>query len=633
MSPLSSDYPLSFVVVGHVDHGKSTLIGRLLFDTDSLPEGKRDELIKAAHRRGGNAIEWSYLLDAFQAERDQNITIDMTHIQFRTTRRRYVIIDAPGHREFLRNMVSGAAAAEAAVLVVDAHEGIREQSRRHAYLLHLLGIRQVILAVNKMDLVGYDPEIFHQVKVDMQVYLGSFGIVPVHAIPLVARDGDMVVSRGGPMDWYAGPTLCEALDGLDIAPLPLAVPLRFPVQDVYKFGQERIIVGRVESGTIRQGDVVVVSPTGETAQVAALRVWPDDQSKIAAQAGEAVGLTLNQNLYVERGHVLSHEMNPPILSAILRATVFWLSPEPLQLGNSYTLRCATHQCLVTVQAIERAIDTQDLSRLAEHRDVGKGMVAEVILRSRDRIPLDNYGEYISTGRIVLSNGFDIVGGGILHMDDIASAQRPSVRASGNLFAVSHLVTYQDRIRKRGHQGAVFWLTGLSGAGKSTLAMILEKELIERGYGCYVLDGDNVRRGLCSDLGFSIDDRAENIRRVGEVAALMSDAGMIVITSFISPFAVDRERARAAAPARFHEIYVQADIAECEKRDPKGLYRKARAGEISDFTGIDSPYEPPESPDMVIDTATCTIEECVSKMMDYICHHIAVQTEQESYRAF
>ncbi|MCM2343265.1 MAG: adenylyl-sulfate kinase [Alphaproteobacteria bacterium] len=630
---MGHDLPLSFVVVGHVDHGKSTLIGRLLFDTDSLPDGKRDELIKAAQRRGGAGIEWSYLLDAFQAERDQNVTIDMTHIQFQTLRRRYVIIDAPGHREFLRNMVSGAATADAAVLVVDAKEGAREQSRRHAYILHLLGIRQVVLVINKMDLVGYDPEIFYQVKADMLSYLGSLGIMPAHTIPVVAREGDMVVSRTGPMDWYQGPALCEALDGLELAPLPLAVPLRFPVQDVYKFGDDRIIVGRVQSGVIRQGDMVVISPTGERAQVTSLRVWPDDSAKIIARAGESVGFTLDQNLYVERGHVISHVENLPILSSILRATIFWLSSKPLQLGSSYTLRCATHECLVTVQSIERAIDTQDLARLDLREAVTKGMVAEVILRSRDRIPVDSYGEHVSTGRIVLSEGLEIVGGGILHMEDIVSAQRPLTHQAANLFAVSHMVSYEERIRKYGHQGAIFWLTGLSGAGKSTLAMILEKELIERGYGCYVLDGDNVRRGLCADLGFSIDDRAENIRRVGEMAALMSDAGLVVITSFISPFAADRERARAAAPARFHEIYVRADIAECEKRDPKGLYRKARAGEISDFTGIGSPYEPPENPDLVIDTALSNIDECVNKMLNYICHHITLVAEQESHRAF
>ncbi|QQG36894.1 MAG: adenylyl-sulfate kinase [Micavibrio aeruginosavorus] len=633
MKLLPHDHPLSFVVVGHVDHGKSTLVGRLLFDTDSLPEGKSEELIKAARRRGGDAIEWSYLLDAFQAERDQNITIDMTHIQFKTVRRRYVIIDAPGHREFLRNMVSGAATADAAVLVVDAHEGLREQSRRHAYILHLLGIRQVVLVVNKMDLAGYDPEIFHQVKADMQSYLGSFGIVPVHAIPVVARDGDMVASRSGPMDWYEGPTLCEALDSLDVLPLPVAVPLRFPVQDVYKFGDERVVVGRVESGMLRQGDTIVVSPTGEKAQVTSLRVWPEDRDKVVARAGEAVGFTLDQNLYIERGHVISHEENLPVLSSILRATVFWLSAQPLQMGNSYTLRCGTHQCLVTVQAIERAVDTQDLSRLDPRQDVGKGMVAEIILRSRDRMPVDTYGEHVSTGRIVLSDGMEILGGGILHMDDIAAARRPAAQIAANLFAVSHLVSYQDRIRIRGHQGAVFWLTGLSGAGKSTLAMILEKELIDRGYGCYVLDGDNVRRGLCADLGFSIDDRAENIRRVGEVAALMSDAGMIVITSFISPFSTDRARARASASGRFHEIYVKADIAECERRDPKGLYRKARAGEIRDFTGIDSPYEIPDDPDLVIDTAASDIGDCVRKLLDYICHHISLKEEQENHRAF
>lgn len=622
---------LRIVVAGHVDHGKSTLIGRLLHDAGHLTEGKCEELRRMTARRGGDDVEWSYALDSFQAERDQNITIDTTRIWFRTQQRDYVIIDAPGHREFLKNMISGAAAADAALLVVDAAEGVREQTRRHAYLLHLLGLKQVSVVVNKMDLVDYDSEVFYQVKDKIESYLLSLGIAPIHVIPVSARHGDMIAARAGKPDWYNGPVLMEALDHFEEQPLPVALPLRFPVQDVYKFGQERILVGRIESGTLEKGDMIYFSPTGERAVISSLRVWPEEPDKVKAQAGEAIGITLDAPVFVERGHICSHDINRPQLLNVIRARVFWLNADPLVVGNSYKIRYATHEAHVTVQSIDRVIDTQDLAHNENAVRLDRNDVADVTLRARHVLPVDSHINHPGTGRIVLYRGSDVAGGGVINIEN--SAMLPALAKSTNIYAVHHLVRYEDRIRRAGHQAGIFWLTGLSGAGKSTLAMLVEKELFARGYRIYVLDGDNIRHGLSADLGFSARDRAENIRRVGEVAALMSEAGLIVITAFISPYQADRDRARQAAPDRFHEIYIKADLSVCEDRDPKGLYRKARAGGISDFTGIDSPYETPDHPDLIVDTSMHDINSCVGQILVYIENHIAISQSEEEKRAF
>ncbi len=621
---------LRIVIVGHVDHGKSTLIGRLLYDTDSLPDGKAEEIEKVSARRGAEAIEWSFVLDAFQAERDQAVTIDTTQIWFNTALRDYVIIDAPGHREFLKNMISGAAAADAAILVVDATEGVREQTRRHAYLLHLLGMRQVAVVINKMDAARYDTERFNQVAKDIVLYLDSIGLSASHIVPISARQGDMVAGRGDRMPWYQGKTLVEIFDSFELAAPPVARALRFSVQDVYRREEERIIVGRVETGILRTGDTLFFSPTNEKANVTSLAVWPEDHEKVQAQAGEAVGFTLDEKIFVERGHIASHEKTPPMLSNVFRANIFWLAHKPLKIGDSYKIRYATHEAMVTVQSVDKVIDTQDLAQDDKSGEVARNAVAEVTLRARDLLPIDPYIDNFRMGRIVLYDGYDIVGGGTISMEGYADQRRMEPKAD-HIYAVTHLTSYDERIKRQGHHGGVFWFTGLSGAGKSTLAMLVEKQLFEKGYTTYVLDGDNVRHGLCADLGFSPEDRAENIRRVGEVAALQADAGMITITAFISPYQADRDRARAAKPDRFHEIHVKADLATCESRDPKGLYKKARDGEINDFTGIDSPYEPPQNPELVVDTQVHDIETCVEQIVNYIEQQIALPHAGQSGR--
>ena len=618
-----SNQQLGVVIVGHVDHGKSTLIGRLLHDTDSLPEGKMEEIQAVCDKRGSD-FEWSFVLDAFQAERDQAVTIDTTQIFFSTAARNYVIIDAPGHREFLKNMISGAAQADAAVLVVDATEGVREQTRRHAYMLHLLGLKQVAVVINKMDKVGYDPESFEKASKESIEYLKSIGLNAAHIIPISARAGDMMVERGSNMDWYKGKTMAEALDAFEVSSPPVAQPLRFPVQDVYRFDEKRILVGQIETGILRKGDTVFFSPTNEKATVTSIESWPQTDKIVEAHAGQSIGITLDDRIFVERGHVGSHEKNLPLLSNVFRTNIFWLSDRPLKIGNTYTARYGTLEARVTVQSIDNLVDTQDLKKQQNAKEVGRNAVAEVTLRAREMLPIDSYNDNIQMGRVVLYEKHDVVGGGLINMDGYPDQRQSSEPKSQNIYKVSHSVTPEMRAMRAGHFGGVFWFTGLSGAGKSTLAIAAEKEIFDRGMQVYVLDGDNIRYGLNADLGFSPEDRTENIRRVGEVAALQANAGTIVLSAFISPYQTDRDRARAAAPQSFHEIHIKADLATCEERDPKGLYKKARGGEIKEFTGIDSPYEAPTNPDLVIDTQANDVETCVKQIVDYI--EAAVQVD-------
>ena len=618
---------MKIVVVGHVDHGKSTMIGRLLYDTNSLPPGKEAEL-RAISAKRGVAVEWSFVLDAFQAERDQAVTIDTTQIWFKTAQRDYVIIDAPGHREFLRNMVSGAASADAAILVVDAVEGLREQTRRHGYLLHLLGIRQVAVAVNKMDLVSFDDGRYDEISRDITQYLGELGIQPAFIVPVSAREGDNIASRSARSPWYAGPCLLDALDRFHAVTLASDQPLRLPIQAVYKFDQRRILAGRIESGMLRVGDRLLFSPSNKVVRVKSIEAWNVDPAPVAAVAGESVGITLDEQIFVERGEVASHLATPPQLTTVFRATLFWLGHEPLAVGKSYKIKLATQEARVSVQSIERIINTDSLAG----RDgvaVARNEVAEVVLRSKQVLSLDEYRSIPRTGRCVVIDGYDTVAGGVISMEGYPDQRQGLTVKSSNLTAVEHQLTADHRTARNGHAGGVLWLTGLSGSGKSTLAMAVEQRLFAKGYHVYVLDGDNVRGGLNANLGFSPEDRAENIRRVSEVAALFADAGMVCITAFISPYRSDRERARAAAKSAFHEIYVDADLSTCEERDPKGLYRRARAGEIADFTGISAPYEAPLAPELRVDTAELSVEDAVQSVVDYIERTITGSARRES----
>jgi len=607
--------PLRVVIVGHVDHGKSTLVGRLFHDTGSLPDGKL-EAIKAMCERRGMPFEWAFLMDAFQSERDQGITIDTAQIWFRSKLRDYVIIDAPGHREFIKNMITGAASAEAALLMIDASHGIQQQSRLHGFLLNLLGIRQVAVVVNKMDLVGYSANHYEEIRRGYAQYLAGFGAKADFVVPISARDGENMVRRAATMPWYEGPTLIEALDSFRPAPRPIELPLRLPVQDIYKFDDRRIIAGRIESGRLVVGDRLLFSPSGKTAHVMSIEGWSRPTAPLQGQAGDSVGLTLDEQIFIERGEIASLLDNPPILTSVFRGRLIWLGHEPLRQGAEYRLKIATREVPVTAQRVEKIFDTEDLSA-REALEVGRHGVADVVLRSRAMLALDEASTIARTGRFVLTDGHNIVGGGLIDMNGYPDQRESVTVRASNLQRVAHGVTSAARVRRNGHKGGVLWFTGLSGAGKSTIAMEVESRLFQKGYLVYVLDGDNIRSGLNANLSFSPEDRAENIRRIGEVAALFSDSGMITIAAFISPYRADRQRARQAARDGFHEIYVKADVATCERRDPKGLYKRARRGEIAEFTGVSAPYEEPEAAELVVDTATHSVEDSVRAVIDYV----------------
>ena len=606
---------LRVVTVGHVDHGKSTLIGRLLHDTANLPDGKVAELRASSDRRGVD-FEWSFALDALQGERDQAITIDTTRIWLRLAEREIVLIDAPGHEEFLRNMVTGASDADGALLVVDAAEGVSEQTRRHALLLELIGVRQVVVAINKMDRAGYDERRYTAIRAELTSLLARIGIVPTAVVPIVARDGDNVASSATTMPWYDGPTIVAAIVTLTPLGREDGAQFRLAVQGVVRRDLERIVVGRIEAGSLCVGDEIVLSPGARRAHVKTLEAWPV-ANKSEARAGESIGFTLAEPLFVERGDIASDPASVPTAATRFRARLLWLGRRPLVVGERLRVRIGTRLANVEVETFERVVDLATL-RDGDASSAQTNDVAEVILRSREILALDPVAHHPGLGRFILLDGLDIVAGGTV------LAALATERA--HLVPAGHLLDRDTRAWRNGHRGAVIWMTGLPGAGKTTLAMLVERRLFERGVQTYVLDGDNVRAGLCDDLGFSADDRSENIRRVGHVAALFADAGVVAIAAFISPTRSDRETARRAAGDAFHEIYVKANAAECERRDPKGHYAKARAGEIEGFTGITGEYEAPPSPDLVIDTALMSIEDSAALLLRYVGDRIAIERD-------
>lgn len=610
---------LKIVIVGHVDHGKSTFVGRLFNDTGSLPEGKLEQLQKIAERRGV-PFEWANLMDALQSERDQNITIDTAQIWFHTKKRQYVIIDAPGHKEFLKNMITGAANAEAALLLIDANEGVQENSRRHGYLLNLLGIRQIAVLVNKMDLEGYSEEKFNTIEAEYRAWLKSIGVVPKVFIPIAAKHGDNIATKSPQMPWYQGPTVLATLDEFKVTDLPLNQPLRMPIQDVYRFDERRILAGRVESGRIRVGDRLIFAPSNKTSVVKSIERWSSPQSD-SASAGESIGITLTEQIFVERGAIAALETEPPYELTRFKARLFWLGRQPLTIGKSYKLKLATQEAECFVESIETLIDASTLNTLdrsGTEREVRRHEVAELTLRTKRLVAFDTYNEIVVTGRFVLVDGFEVAGGGIIVADNYPRRTPDSQHKSHNIFWSQGKVTAAQRRDRNGHPGRIIWLTGLSGSGKSTLAGQLERELFNQGKHVYVLDGDNIRHGLCKDLGFSKEDRTENIRRVGEVAKLMADSGLICITAFISPYRSDRDLVRSLVqPGEFVEVHVNATVEACEKRDTKGLYAKARANEIPDFTGVSAPYEAPLNPEIELKTDTLTVQESVSKILEFL----------------
>jgi bifunctional enzyme CysN/CysC len=616
---------MKIVFVGHVDHGKSTLIGRILEETASLPEGKLESL-RASCAAAGRKFEYAFVLDALAEEQQQNITIDTTQIHFRTARRNYVIIDAPGHQEFIKNMITGAASADAAIVVIAADEGAREQSRRHGQLLSLLGISQVIVAVNKMDLVGYDENVFREIEREYAAFLDGIGVKPRAFVPVSASDGENISRRGGPLPWFNGPTLLAAIDEFEPAASIADQPLRFPIQDVYRLDNRRILAGRIESGTLRVGDQLAFSPRHKTALVATIERWPGT-SATSASAGQSIGITVQDQIFVERGHVASHQTDGPIESNRAHARIFWIGAEPLRVGATYGLKLVTQNVECQVVAVSNVIDVATLdSKSIDRSELRVNEVGEVTFQTRAPLVFDNHDRVPALGRFVLTHDDSLVGGGIIVAGTYTAAKAIK---SDNIFWSESEVTAEKRARRNRHRGAVVWLTGLSGAGKSTIARALENELFRFSMHTYVLDGDNLRHGLNANLGFAPEDRVENIRRVSEVAKLMADAGMVVITSFISPYRADRARARAIAmqaSAEFVEVFVDAPLAICEQRDPKGLYQKARAGQLKGFTGIDAPYEAPEDAEIVVRTDEQSPAQSVDQILLELLPRLRLQPD-------
>ena len=588
------------VVAGHVDHGKSTLIGRLMYDLGLLHQSKIDDVVAASSRRGV-APEWSYVLDSLQEERDQAVTIDTTRIWFTHRERRYTIIDAPGHRQFLANMLSGASEADAAILVVDAAAGIGEQTLRHAYLLAFLGIRHVIVALNKIDLLDDAPARYGEVNAALRDALRR--TPPVAVIPVSASRGDNVAARAATTPWYDGPTIVDALEAVRRVAPPVQRPLRIAVQDVYRRDGARIVAGTVAGGTIACGDPLVLLPAGVPVVAQRLVRWPDGDVPGAA-AGETIGVVLDGERFAGRGDVLAPPLDRPQVARRLVLEMFWLDARgPLQ-NERLRLKRGTQDVPVVVDGTPSAYDIEEARTLGAAGDAQHNIVT-LQVRATSPVVFDRRADDPHGARCVLLRGGHVaaIGFTIDAADANADGDGP--------------VTLVERERRSGRRAAIVWLTGLSGAGKSTLARAAERDLFERGVAVSVVDGDLLRSTLNADLGFSDEDRAESVRRAAAVAEILAETGHVVIVSLISPFVSDRARARDAARHPFYEVYVNAPLATCEARDPKGLYRRAREGAIRSFTGIDSPYEPPASPDLELRTDTLGVPEAAAELVAFI----------------
>jgi len=588
---------LRFITCGSVDDGKSTLIGRLLYEARALFEDQLSALEADSKRVGtqGGALDFALLVDGLSAEREQGITIDVAYRFFATERRKYIVADTPGHEQYTRNMVTGASTADLAVILIDARKGVLTQTRRHSYLVNLIGIRRIVLAINKMDLVGFDQQVFERIESEYRAFAGEIGITDITAIPVSALLGENVVDPGPSMSWYRGPTLLGHLDTVPLGESQAQTqPFRMSVQWVCRPNQEfRGFAGQVAAGTVRPGDELVALPSGRRSHVTRIVTAGGDLAE--AVAGQAVVLTLADEIDASRGELLAAAGAPAEVADVFDATVVWMSDDAMLTGRPYLLKCGTTTVSAQMVRLEYKTNVNTLERQGA-TELGLNEIGTGQLRLDHPLPFDPYSTNRDTGGFILIDRIthNTVGAGILH------AGR---RHSENVHWQALDINKENRSAQKGQRACVLWFTGLSGAGKSTIANLVEKQLFRQGRHTYLLDGDNVRHGLNADLGFTTSDRVENIRRVGEVARLMSDAGLIVLVSFISPFRAERAMARALLPAgEFFEIFVDTELAEAEQRDPKGLYRKARAGELRNFTGIDSPYEPPDAPEIHIRTA-------------------------------
>lgn len=602
---------LRFITCGSVDDGKSTLIGRLLYDSKMVFEDQMAQLEADSKRVGtqGGDIDFALLVDGLAAEREQGITIDVAYRFFSTETRKFIVADTPGHEQYTRNMVTGASTADAAVILIDARKGVLTQTRRHSYLVSLLGIRHVVLAVNKMDLIGWDKAAFDAIVAEYQAFAAGVGLNAVTAIPISGLKGDNIASRSNATAWHTGPTLMEWLETVDVGQDARARPFRMPVQWVNRPNLDfRGFSGLIASGTVRPGDAVKVLPSGRTSTVARVVVMPGDLDE--AVVGQSVTLTLKDEIDCSRGDILVAADAPPEVADQFETTLVWMDDEPMPPGRPYLLKIGARTVTAQVTEIKHKVNVNTLEKLAAKRlDLNEIAVANISL---DRaIPFEPYADNRDMGGFILIDRMSnrTVGAGLINHH---------LRRADNVHWQAVDVDKAARAELKGQKGRVVWLTGLSGAGKSTIANLVEKRLHALGRHTYLLDGDNVRHGLNRNLGFTEEDRVENIRRVGEVSRLMVDAGLIVITAFISPFRAERQMARDLLETdEFIEVFVDTPLSVAEQRDVKGLYQKARAGQLKNFTGIDSPYEAPEDAEITIDTTTVTAASAAETIVDLL----------------
>ena len=601
---------LRFITCGSVDDGKSSLIGRLLFETHMIPADQLAALEEDSKKVGtrGGEIDFALLVDGLAAEREQGITIDVAYRYFSTDKRKFIVADTPGHEQYTRNMVSGASNADLAVLLVDARKGVLIQTRRHAYIAALLGCRQLIVAVNKMDMVGYDAAVFQAIESEFRTFAGKLGQLSITCIPVSAVVGDNISCGSDRMPWYSGLPLLKQLEAAPL-PMKLKAAFRMPVQWVNRASADfRGFAGSIAAGRIRRGDAVRALPSGRASSVRRILSGFDEVDE--AVAGDSVTLTLSDEIDISRGDVIAAKDSPPATAKQFEATIIWMHEEPLLQGRSYLLKIGSKTVNATVAPIKHRINVNTFEHLAakklELNDIG---VCGLDLSSA--IAFEPYQDNRTLGGFILIDRYTqhTVGAGMLHF---------ALRRSQNVHWQALDVNKDARASLSQQKPSILWFTGLSGAGKSTIANLVEKRLHADGRYTYLLDGDNVRHGLNKDLGFTDADRVENIRRVAEVARLMMDAGLIVLVSFISPFRSERRMARSLVePGEFIEIFVDAPLAVAEARDTKGLYKKARRGELKNFTGIDSAYEVPEEAEIHLDTAELTPEAAAARVVEFL----------------
>jgi bifunctional enzyme CysN/CysC len=601
---------LRFITCGSVDDGKSTLIGRLLYDTKLIFDDQLSALEKDSKTVGtqGGALDFALLVDGLAAEREQGLTIDVAYRFFSTERRKFIVADTPGHEQYTRNMVTGASTADLAVILIDARKGVLTQTRRHSYLVSLIGIRRVVLAVNKMDLVNWSESTFAKIVRDYRKFAARLGIEEVLAIPMSALNGDNVASRSDKASWYDGPSLLEHLETVELDETRLQRrPFRMPVQWVNRPDLDfRGFSGQIASGAVKPGDAVRVLPSGKTSRVARITTYDGDLD--LAVAGQSVTLTLADEIDCSRGDMLASADAPPEVADQFEVTLVWMAEQPMLPGRPYWLKIGTRLASATITEPKHRINVNTLEKLAA-KSLELNEIGICNLSLDQPVAFDAYDDCADTGGFILIDRETnaTVGAGMI---------RYALRRSHNIHWHALEVDRDVRARQKGQKAAVLWFTGLSGAGKSTIANLVDKRLTALGRHVYVLDGDNVRHGLNRDLGFTDADRVENIRRVAEVAALMADAGLIVLVSFISPFRAERRMARERmTEGEFFEIFVDTPLEEAERRDVKGLYKKARAGQLKHFTGIDSPYEAPEAPEIHLDTTAQTPEAAAEAIVE------------------